>query len=257
MDYPNLDCQTLFSVLRRFPFVGRLVLRRFTQCYTRCEDFVLRPEKALSVTCTHHISSSVKLSSTYRGGQTCFFAFRDGKRSGPFDSIGSDCMYVNIKGSRIDSYGIHLESRDDVNFWLDVNERFKTFFVSALFSDEWEAWTQLAGSACAGIRYSTYLNSRTYFSCGIQSSRKEVSAALSVFHKLHESVFGFFNVVVSATAMQPFFVCQKSFSWISLRYIQDLHSCACEVFFERRGVLLGFRVQKCSSGIRRMFAFEW
>lgn len=257
MEYPDLDCQTLFSLLCRCPFVGRLVLQRFSQCCGRHDEFVRRPQRALSVTCAHRLSSSLQLGLTYQTGGTMFALVQETDRRAPFGERYKNAAYVSVKGDRIESYGVHFESRDDVNFWLDINSRFRTFFVSALFSDEWEAWTQLAGSACAGIRYSACLTPKTHMSCGVQSSRKEVSAAVSVFHKARKSLSAFFGVMVSSTAVEPLFLCEKNFSWITVRYIQDLQSCACEFLFEPRGITLGFRLQQSACGVRRVFAFAW
>lgn len=257
MDYPDLDCQTLFSLLRRFPFVGRLVIGRFSQCYSHIEEFVQRPKRELSVTCSHSISSSTFLTSTYSGGCTSFSLSHTGNSSQEFGATRRDSAYVNIGGKCFGAYGIHFESRDDVNFWLDANQNFRTFFVSALFSDEWEAWTQLASNACAGLRYSNCLSPSTFLSCGVQSSRTQVSGTVSVFRKLQDTCVGFFHVIVSPESVSPLVVFEKVFSWISVRYIQGLKSCACELRFEPKNVSIGYRVQRSNTGMRKALFFTW
>lgn len=256
-DYPDLESQTLFSLLRRFPFVGRLMIETFSQCCSHIEDFVQRPKRELSVTCSHSLAEATTFSSTYCGGKTSFNVSHAGPQSGPFDTKRRDSAYVSVGSKSVGSYGAHFESRDDVNFWFDCNQTFRTFFVSALFSDEWEAWTQLAGNACAGLRYSTVLSPSTFVSCGIQSSRTQVSGTVSVFHKFQEKCFGFLSVIASPTSICPLLVCEKVFSWISVRYIQGSKSCACEVSFEPKGISIGCRLQRSNTGMRKALFFAW
>lgn len=257
MDYPDLECQTLFSLFRRFPFVGKLMIDTFSQCCSHIEDFVLHPKRELSVTCSHSLPQSAVLSLSYCGNRTCFSLAHPAAHSGPFDTIRSDSAYVSVGSKSVGAYGVRFESRDDVNFWFDCNQKFRTFFVSALFSDEWEAWTQLASNACAGLRYSAVLSPSTFISCGVQSSRTQVSGTVSVFHKLQDKCIGFLNVIVSPTSISPLVVCEKVFSWFSVRYIQGLKSCACELSFEPKGISLGYRIQRSNTGMRKALFFSW
>lgn len=257
MDYPDLECQTFFSLLCRFPFMRKLVVDTFTQCYVHLEEFVQRPRRSLSVTCSHSISDTTLLSSTYSGGQTSFSVSRNSDRCSQFGSIRSDRGYISVSRKSVEAYGVHFESRNDVNFWFDANQRARTFFVSAMFSDEWEAWTQLASNACAGLRYSTNLTPSTFLSCGVQSSRSHISGAVSVFQRLQESCSAFLNVIVSPTAICPLVAFEKVFSWISVRYIQGLKSCACELRLEPKGIAIGCRLQRSNAGMQKVLFFAW
>ncbi|KPA85053.1 hypothetical protein ABB37_01471 [Leptomonas pyrrhocoris] len=170
MDYPDLECQTFFSLLRRFPFMRRLVIDTFTQCYSHFEEFVLQPKKGLCATCSHRISDSVLFSCSY-GDETCFSVAKNDDRCSQLGVGRNDRAYVSVSDKCVEAYGVHFESRDDVNFWFDANQKNKTCFVSALFSDEWEAWTQLASNACAGLRYSRCLTPSYLFP--VECSRRE------------------------------------------------------------------------------------
>jgi hypothetical protein len=257
MDYPDLECQTFFSLLRRFPFMGRLVIDTFIRCYSHFDEFVQRPKRKLSVACSHKISDTTLFSSTYMGEQTCFSVSHNDYRNSQFGSLRNDRAYVTVSRTSIEAYGVHFESRDDVNFWYDVSHRLTTFFVSAMFSDGWEAWTQLASNACAGVRYSRCITSSTFVSCGLQSSRTQISGTLSVFQQFQPSCVGFLNIIASPTSINPLLVCEKLFSWLSVRYTQDLKSCALEVQLEPKGISIGCRLQQGNTGMQKALFFAW
>lgn len=257
MEHPDLGCQAYFSLFKRFPSLGVSVVDQFVPCCFRIEELVYRPERVLCISCSHKLSDTFEVVSRYERNSALFSLERHLKKQNGACGELRDRIFISFLGTRVHNAGVHFQSRDDVRFWLDVGQRIQTLFVSALFSENWEAWTQLLGSACSGVRFNYHVNPKTFFSVGVESSRTEVSAVgvliCNVVSGWRVSLYS----MATFSNIKSFFMVEKHFALFSVRYIQDWKSCAVSFLFSRGDLTAGLRIQRSAGGLKKILSVEW